>query len=135
MASIDKDNFEEYYKKRAFDLSNENFKVLRCDCFNECVGSQIMPFIKGDVTCIELVKERASHARLMYPDVNVICADLQDIPKSKGYFDLILDFSTIDHITNYKKVLDEYKRVLNLITWTSPFGYGKGLNLARQCFN
>jgi ubiquinone/menaquinone biosynthesis C-methylase UbiE len=71
----------------------------------------------------------------MYPDVNVICADLQDIPKSKGYFDLILDFSTIDHITNYKKVLDEYKRVLNLITWTSPFGYGKGLNLARQCFN
>jgi len=141
MSKINIENFEDYYAKICSDLSNEHFKVLRCDCFNECIGKQIIPSIKGEMTCMELVPERASHVAKMYPEREIIQGDLTNIPKPNEYFDVILDLSTLDHIPDYKKALDEYQRVLAkdgvfyLATWVSPFGYGKGLNMKRDCFN
>lgn len=96
-----------------------NLTVLKTDAFNEARNhypiAPTMPYSK--VTCLEIVPEFVQQAQANYPHLEIIEGDIQQIPKPDNHFNVILDFSTIDHVKDYPAVLDEYKRVL------APSGY------------
>lgn len=134
-------NYPLYYREVASELSGGNLTTLKTDCYNECIDNPVLPYIKGDVKCLELIKERAEYAKRKFPNISIRQGDLTKCPYKDNSIDLILDFSTIDHIPDFKKCLDEYQRILAphgvfvIVVWLSCFGYGGGLNLKRNCFN
>ena len=112
------DNYQQYYRSIAQNLSGGDLKVLRTDCYNECIDYGIIPFIRGkieNISCLELEKLRVQHAKLKYPQYDIRQGDLTKCPYKDNEFDVILDFSTIDHIPKFEKTLDEYTRAVSYI--------------------
>jgi SAM-dependent methyltransferase len=116
------------YLKIAKRYSGKDKKILKTDCFNEVnsfpVPGGIAKNIKGNVKMLELRSQLAGRARLMGFDVTQ--GDIRNIPFKDNFFDIIFDFSTIDHVENYEEVIFEYYRVLktggfvNIVYWTKP---------------
>ncbi len=101
-------------------------RVLKTDCWNE---THTCPFplalVHGSIECIEIDEEAIAAARLRFPELKVTHGDIRKIPFGYSEFDALVDFSTIDHIHDYRVALHEYGRVVKnggivLITvWTS----------------
>lgn len=101
-------------------------KVLKTDCWNEAlapphlqIANVIRPYC-SEVVILELDPELAAKVP------GAIVGDIRDLTRfSDEEFDIVMDFSTLDHVHEYKKVLDGYKRILKsggilvLVVWTA----------------
>jgi SAM-dependent methyltransferase len=104
-----------YYKVRFREVSHGD--ILKTDCYNEAFGRPIVeltldrPYLTA--TLIEFDPVHIEKAKLADPTLNIIQGDIRDL-SDLGLFDVIFDFSTIDHIPeeDTKKVFAEYHKHL-----------------------
>ena len=105
------------YAKEAIDLGGH--KVLKTDTWNE---TEMNLPVKADAY-LELNSDRVQRA--LSSGYNAIQGDIRQIPFPDGEFGTVIDLSTIDHIPDYKKAIQEYHRVLKndgialIVTWLS----------------
>jgi len=107
------------YAKEAINLGGH--KVLKTDTWNE---TEMNLPIKADAY-LELDSYRVQRA--LSSGYNAIQGDIRQIPFPDGEFGTVIDLSTIDHIPDYEKAIQEYHRVLKndaialivgwLLTW------------------
>lgn len=98
----------EEYRQLVQKYKRENeYSILKTDAFQE--ANNVFP-IDADyyLEINEGTVERARNAKF-----NAVQGDIRNIPFKDGEFSLLIDTSTIDHITNFGEVLKEYRRVLN----------------------
>jgi ubiquinone/menaquinone biosynthesis C-methylase UbiE len=107
------------HAKEAIDLGGH--KVLKTDTWNEIAMN--LP-IKADAY-LELDSYRVQRA--LSSGYNTIQGDIRQIPFPDGEFGTVIDLSTIDHIPDYEKAIQEYHRVLKnggivlIVAWLSTW--------------
>jgi ubiquinone/menaquinone biosynthesis C-methylase UbiE len=85
---------------------------------------EIAPLFE-DCCCVDIDVEIIKKASNNFEKIKAFYGDIRDLPFWDRHFDIILDFSTIDHIEDYKKAIDEYFRVLKnkglmlIVSWFS----------------
>lgn len=104
-------------------------KVLKTDCYNEVHDQPeggIAPKLDCDLYLAEIDKGLVATCHQKYPELNLICGDIRNLPFRDMFFDVVVDLSTLDHvrpseaalaISEYHRVLKTYGRLL-LVVWT-----------------
>jgi len=123
---------QRYYLSQAIKYCKPTYTVLKTDLFNEAICQPDKGGILGNIEAkskhgIEIVKSVVDSAIDEVPDAKLVQGDIRKLPYKDNIFDLILDFSTIDHVPeeDLDKVLGEYKRTLKnkgrivLIVWVT----------------
>jgi SAM-dependent methyltransferase len=131
------DEVYEFYKNKAIaECKRVNSgRVLKTDCHNESGifghSRPIIPWIKDfvQVDALEIDPDVISKAKANIGEDGwtVTQGDIRKLPYSDDSFDLLLDFSTIDHVTPEELpiVIKEYHRVckpngkFTIIVWLS----------------
>lgn len=116
----------EFYLRLAESYRGKGLKILKTDTHNESglwahISLPLAPVLaEGNaLTCIEIDKNTLDLARNNYPDLDF---RMGDIRTWAGEYDVILDFSTIDHVEAFKPVLQQYRSnapALSCIVWLS----------------
>jgi len=113
-----------YYKTLALQkvIYKKNPIVLKTDLYNESekqsnnknILKAIYPYIyKGYAVEIDQgIYDLAAKVMCDYKKLTLIRGSVTDIAIGSDIIDLLLDFSTIDHVEHYQAALREYKRVL-----------------------
>jgi len=127
----------EFYKSKAIKECNRvsGLRVLKTDCHNESGifghSIPIIPWIKDlvRVDALEIDPDVIDRAKKNIGEGGwvVTQGDIRSLPYSDDSFDLLLDFSTIDHVTpeELPTVINEYHRVckpnsnFTIIVWLS----------------
>jgi SAM-dependent methyltransferase len=127
----------EFYKSKAIKECNKvrSLRVLKTDCHNESGifghSRPIIPWIKDivQVDALEIDQDVIDKAKANIGEEgwNVTQGDIRKLPYSDDSFDLLLDFSTIDHVEpeELPLVIKEYHRVckphgkFTIIVWLS----------------
>jgi SAM-dependent methyltransferase len=67
-----------------------------------------------EVVGIDLSQETVDEARQQYqaPNLRFECADCLDIPAADGCFDLVVAFEIIEHLSDWRRFLEQARRVL-----------------------
>ncbi len=67
------------------------------------------------VVGLDISEEAINYAKNNYKNLNLtfITGDSKKLPFKNEHFDIIVSFETIEHVNEYKKFLNECKRVLN----------------------
>jgi SAM-dependent methyltransferase len=98
-------------------------RILKTDLWN-CAETEFpIATLLPNVTCIEVDEARVEKARRRHPGNDFRVGSVTDLPFPDAEFDTVLDFSTIDHVPDPARVLDEYQRVLKpggvlvLVVW------------------
>jgi len=141
------DNFEDVYKYYVVvaQLIERIFcpkKILKTDAYNESVESMepIASIFSGDVVILELYSDILENAKRRLGDkIRWFLGDIRVLLDEK--FDVIVDFSTIDHVSpeDMKVVVSNYKNMLNdsgvlsVIVWTSNKNIGEYVE--NDCYN
>jgi SAM-dependent methyltransferase len=116
----------------------EKIRVLKADANNEAYGDDdapdfcirlIVPHISDlcEVSCIELNQETVDKASNRFPELDIRQGDVTTLPYENESFHVVLDLSTIDHVHDYWKALDEYKRILKpngtalIVVWLDTY--------------
>lgn len=117
------------YLKIAKKYAGKNKVILKTDAFNEANGRPIeggiAGNIKGEIHVIEIRPEYVGKAQLI-GGLKVSRQDIRDIKYPVKFFDVVMDFSTIDHVRDWRAVLVQYWRVLkpggilSLVYWAKP---------------
>ena len=123
------DNYKEiykYYELVADSFKNKGLRILKTDTHNESLiwdadSIPLAPILQqgNDLTLIEIDADTLQKAKNNFPHVNM---HLGDVLTWQGEYDWVLDFSTIDHVEEYCKVLENYKKMapnLSLVVWMS----------------
>lgn len=92
---------------------NTDERVLKTDVWNETVTEYPIMDLFTDIVAIESHRGRVEEARARGYDV--VEGSIESLPFKNEEFDLVMDFSTIDHVFDYKKVLEGYNRVLRTL--------------------
>jgi trans-aconitate methyltransferase len=78
----------------------------------------LAPLLSGnDLTCIEINEQTLSLAQQNFPDIRM---ELGDVRTWVGEYDVILDFSTIDHFPDFDAAIENYKKLapkLHCVVW------------------
>jgi SAM-dependent methyltransferase len=98
-------------------------RILKTDLWN-CAETEFpIATLLPNVTCIEVDEARVAKAKRRHPGCDFRVGSVTDLPFADDEFDTVLDFSTIDHVADPARVLDEYQRVLKpggrlvLVVW------------------
>jgi SAM-dependent methyltransferase len=106
----------QYLAKFAYSFldNTANPEILKTDCWNESEGIYpIVNIVNGNFQLIEINEDRIYKAKEKFPDSLIFKGDIRNIPTEfNNKFDLIYDLSTIDHIPDYNKALQNYKKAL-----------------------
>ena len=117
------DQVYDYYKKTAEQYQNKGLRILKTDTHNESgIWQHSVPLAPilaegNTLTCIEIDFSTLAKAQGNYPDLDLRAGDVQTW---EGEYDVLLDYSTIDHVADYKKVLENYKKLakeVSVIVW------------------
>ena len=128
-----------YLKKFNEVIKKFNFKnILKTDCNNEAFsnpkhGGLVKNLDNSEnlsITILEYDSNVINKALKLFPDLKIDKGDIRKLTYEDKYFDLVADFSTIDHISknDIYTVLNEYLRVTKddgyilLVCW---FAYDK----------
>ena len=96
-------------------------RVLKTDVWQETRDNDEAP-IQAD-EYLELLPDLVAKGKER--GLNVTQGSIEDMPYKNGEFDTVIDTSTIDHTSQYAKVISEYRRVLRddglllLIAWNT----------------
>ena len=108
--------------------------ILKTDCNNEAFSRPIKGGLVKNITkevyvdLIEYDKETILKAKTLFPDLNITQGDIRNLNDIKdNCYDLVADFSTIDHVSaaDIPLAINEYFRVLKqkghllLVCWFS----------------
>jgi 2-polyprenyl-3-methyl-5-hydroxy-6-metoxy-1,4-benzoquinol methylase len=61
---------------------------------------------------IELSEKRTKKALQNYPNLSISVADVKNLPFSNDSFDVIVCSEVLEHVSEYKKAIDEFKRCI-----------------------
>jgi len=92
--------------------------ILKTDAFDEAVGEGLYPFLHkhdAEVHGIDIAPEAVNQAVKRYPDFDVRCGDVRNLPCADSSFDLVVSNSTLDHFqttADIDQALRELYRVL-----------------------
>ena len=127
--------FKHYEQVALRKVKGEKLTVLKTDLFNESArqvnNKNILKSISKYIFKgygIELDKsifDEAVKNLKGLTNVELILGSITKLPIRSNSIDLLLDFSTIDHVMSYEKALKEYKRVVKsggelvVIVWLS----------------
>ena len=112
-----------YYRETAEAYRNKGLRILKTDTHNESgIWSHSVPLAPvlaegNTLTCIEIDFTTLARAQANYPSLDLRAGD---ILTWDGEYDVLLDFSTIDHVADYKKALENYKKLakeVSVIVW------------------
>lgn len=135
------DEYADLYKRylrEAILLDGKDKKIFKADCNNEYHGHPdqkgesrtvlwgIAPLLRGDVFIVDTDPVKVHECRNLYRGIDIKVGDVRKLPYSDNLFDVVLDFSTLDHVPlkTWWRALKEYNRVLKedgriiLIEWT-----------------
>lgn len=120
-----------YYKQLAEQQQNKNLRILKTDSYNESglaptFVEPLAPILANGntVTCIEIDDNTRKKAADRFPELAIHQGDIRTW---QGEYDLIMDFSTIDHVENWKDVLKLYKQnalKLSVVVWLADESHG-----------
>ena len=103
-----------YYLERTKEVIGErDLTILKTDCFNEAgnnpIEGGIAGNIRGNVIMIEISTEIMKEAK-----GQILLGDIRNLPFRDEWFDMILDFSTIDHIpvSDLGRTIAGYRRCI-----------------------
>lgn len=90
-----------------------NARILDIAC-GSGFGAHLLAKKGFDVTGADLSQETVEicQRNFKYPSLRFTQADATALPFENSQFDAVVSFETIEHTTHYKKVLEEFKRVL-----------------------
>ena len=117
------DHVYNYYRETAEKYRGKGLRILKTDTHNESgIWTHSVPLapILADgntLTCIEIDFSTLARAQANYPDLDFRAGDVQTW---EGEYDVLLDFSTIDHVQDFRKVLYNYKKLakeVSVIVW------------------
>jgi ubiquinone/menaquinone biosynthesis C-methylase UbiE len=110
-------------------------KILKTDCNNEAYSKprhgglvkNLSNFKDKEVFLVEYDQKTINDALKKFPDLNILLGDIRKLTFSDLEFDLVADFSTLDHVSekDAENALREYYRVLKqnghliLVCWFS----------------
>lgn len=100
-------------------------RCLKTDCWNEAETDQPIADLLPGVVCLELDPGRVEKARAKFPEIDFRQGSIEALPFAAHSLDRVFDFSTIDHLADYRPALDEYRRVLTpggrlvLVVWVT----------------
>jgi SAM-dependent methyltransferase len=104
-------------------LSGRHFRsALKTDLFDETVTDGIVPVIReaaNEVTGIDFSSDVVDRAKRRDPRLTTRAADIRQLPFEDGSFDLVVSFSTIDHLGSLEEMQGA---VLELARVLSPEG-------------
>ena len=112
-----------YYRETAESYRNRGLRILKTDTHNESgIWQHSVPLAPilaegNTLTCIEINEDTLAKAKGNYPDLDFRHGNVLDWD---GQYDVLLDFSTIDHVRDFEAVLKNYKRIakeLSCIVW------------------
>jgi len=108
--------------KIANNMASVGCMKLKTDCWNEAGNNSIASMLENCV-CIDINRKIMNRMKKHHPEVCAINGDITNMPFGDEIFGLVIDLSTIDHVEDYRKVFDEYYRVLEkngillLVSW------------------
>jgi SAM-dependent methyltransferase len=123
---VGKEGVYPHYEKlvvKTLSMMNDNPIVLKTDLCNETRDKRCFADYTKNWFFLEIDRKICISAREKYPSLNVIEGDIRHLVFKNDLFDGIIDLSTIDHVQEYRQVLDEYRRTLKfkgimlLIVW------------------
>jgi ubiquinone/menaquinone biosynthesis C-methylase UbiE len=80
----------------------------------EGYGSKLLADTAMSVVGVDINQDAIEHARKSYyaPNLHFICGSCAEIPLPENSVDLVVSFETIEHVDDYRRMLDELHRVL-----------------------
>ena len=116
----------EYYLRLAESYRGKGLKILKTDTHNESglwahVSLPLAPVLAdgNTLTCIEIDENTLNLARRKFPGLDFRFGDIRTW---RGQYDIVFDFSTIDHVEHFEPVLQQYRSnapALSCIVWLS----------------
>lgn len=88
-------------------------RVLDCGC-GAGYGSAVLAERAAAVTAFDLSFEAIDYASYSYaaPNTRFVAASCHDLPFPAESFDLVVAFEVVEHVADYRRFLDECRRVL-----------------------
>jgi SAM-dependent methyltransferase len=111
---VDHNLWNEHLARYAFaSRLSRNRRVLDAGC-GAGYGAAELSYPANSVTAIDLSEDAVTYARDQYPRRNLNClvASCTALPIADASFDLVVAFEVIEHLTDWRQLLAEAKRVL-----------------------
>jgi len=115
----------QYYRRCEMALIRRSFgslhgkTVLKLDLWNEAVNTRILHWMTSEgartfgLDISRVVTGRASrNGHGLHEPLQVVQADIRDLPFGSGSFDFVYTMGTIEHIDEYQQAVHEVQRVL-----------------------
>lgn len=75
-------------------------------------GTSMLANVASMAVGVDVDSSIIEHARSLYPLPKFGKGDIMNLPYGKGVFDLVYCFEVIEHVSDYKRALSEFSRVL-----------------------
>lgn len=121
-----KNSIENYCKEK--EKNKEQIKILDIGCGTGIAVTFPFASLGYSITGVDIDKDSINWAqeKNIYPNANFICGFLEKLSNLKN-FDIIICSETLEHISNPKEFLINFKKYLNpegIVILTVPNGYG-----------
>lgn len=92
----------------------KNKKVLDIAC-GEGYGANLLSLVASEVIGIDVDSTTINNAKRKYFAQNISFqkGSILEIPVNNDYFDIIVSFETLEHVSDHEKTISELKRVLH----------------------
>jgi ubiquinone/menaquinone biosynthesis C-methylase UbiE len=131
---IDK-SYKTAVKKGLKHVLSRNIRLLKTDLWNESIETdrdvlgQYKDNKRFDLYGVDISQKVCKMAKANIKNLKIYQGKIQNLPFKNNYFEIVLDLSTLDHVSmkNAAKALKEYARVLKkegiivLIFWQNSF--------------
>jgi hypothetical protein len=119
-----------FYYDLAQVLTRRNLRILKTDSHNESgIYSHSIPLLPvlsagNSAFAVEIDENTLRLSAKLFPNLDIQKGDIRYLEYEKNFFDVVVDFSTIDHVkqSEYRKVLENYSRIskfCSIIVWLS----------------
>ncbi|MBK9272870.1 MAG: class I SAM-dependent methyltransferase [Saprospiraceae bacterium] len=124
----------QFYLNKAQEVigEREGLNVLKTDAYNELLDIPIEGGIapnlgNQNITLLEYEVLYVNKVRKLIPEIEVVEGDIRKLPFENNTFDVLMDFSTIDHIQpkDLEQTLRGYKNVVKrkgdviIVSWVT----------------
>jgi SAM-dependent methyltransferase len=113
--SVDEDLFQEHHSRYAFAASiAANKRCLDAGC-GLGYGTAMLAEVAESVCAVDLDPTTVAEAERRYrgPNAHYALADVTAVPYQSSYFDLIVSFEVVEHLSNWTLYLREMARVVS----------------------